>query len=257
MEKNHSRSFRLIREYPGSPKLNSIHTPNGFQVISANTSIYNVEKYQEFWQEIIEDKDYKILSYINPHNKLIYYPGVGIYENGYISCTEHHYITKEYCEKYNNIYSIKRLSDGKIFSIGDLVTLDSSNQFNGDITEFRIYIYNKLQIFYKGFDYLENIIKVKQKLFTTEDGVDIFEGDTFYWIEVNNWSIKTQIAKYSEFKVSFTYGKYATENAAMKYILYHKPMLSLAEIEDIKIKNGYLGDSLFLHLKELVINKLK
>ena len=89
--------YKLIKEYPGSPKVGTI--------ITSVRSYYNdikVEMYPEFWEEVIE-KDYEILEY---------YQKEFTYSKNHVNWT---YIFKQ---NYP-IKTIKRLSDGEIFTVGD------------------------------------------------------------------------------------------------------------------------------------------
>ena len=60
MEKNHLKKYRLIREYPGSPKLDSIVETKSYggYVLKNSTPYFMtndmVENYPEYWEEIIE-----------------------------------------------------------------------------------------------------------------------------------------------------------------------------------------------------------
>jgi len=76
---------------------------------------------------------------------------------------------------------------------------------------------------------LKNAIK-KEKLFCTEDGVDIFEGDV-YW-KNNGWlNVKIFIAhnkmKVSDFNID---KKFSTKEAAEEYVLMNKPCLSINNV---------------------------
>src|SRR5690606_33107946 len=90
--------------------------------------------------------------------------------------------------KYDvKIYSIKRLSDGEVFTIGDKVRI-SKLQHDGSFTIDEFYFdcnNDKLLCNGKctgnGHVSITKIEHCKKPLFTTEDGVEMFEGDTFYW----------------------------------------------------------------------------
>ena len=53
--------YKLIKEYPGSPKLGIIAEPNDYRKMFNNRWVYDIGKDSEFWQ-LVEEKDYQILS---------------------------------------------------------------------------------------------------------------------------------------------------------------------------------------------------
>lgn len=218
--------YILKKEYPGSPKLgNTID----------NLENDWIENYPEFWELVVE-KDYEILSVITNNNKFI----------------EKVYNQDVIIEPYWKIHSVKRLSDGEIFTIGDKVV-------NGNIiNEFEL-IDNKLKVWTvhpsytipikpkdngsitgcgnMSFNWLNNIKKIKQPLFTTEDGVDIFKGDDYYHTD-----IKLKIHKGTNAKINSGnliglegYNYFSTKEKAEEYILMNKPVLSLKDVASIYI----------------------
>ena len=92
--------YKLIRTYPGSLKLNTI-----IEIHPEQETGYYSENIQ-FWQEVIE-KDYEILATVGDNDSL-----------------------------KQTIYSVKRLSDGEIFTIGDTVKCEDCK---GKITLLEIY----------------------------------------------------------------------------------------------------------------------
>ena len=159
------------------------------------------------------------------------------------------------------IHSIKRLSDGEIFTIGDKVV-----GYNNSIAKIKtIDLVGEISLNigtdkHEGFS-LKNLKKSKQPLFTTEDGVDIFEGDKFYYVkfvQYNNTLGKPfEIVKgnHPTFKYEPQYEKYfSTKVKAEEYILLNKPCLSYNEILNAtKIRNK----NTFETLKDLVKSKIQ
>lgn len=85
------------------------------------------------------------------------------------------------------------------------------------------------------------ILPVKQPLFTTEDGVDIFEGDEFYSTHKDGLG---SILKYTGHSLENASKKqkdfvdFSTKEKAEEYILMNKPVLSLSDVWDhLSIKN--------------------
>jgi len=98
--------YKLISEYPGSPKLGTIDWFDTDESGSSSndnwkgTRFYNSNP--KFWQKV-EEVDYEILSWISPSGRLE---------------TKIH---STYDSLHTKIESVKRLSDGEVFTIGDLI----------------------------------------------------------------------------------------------------------------------------------------
>lgn len=198
------KKYKLIKKYPGSPKLNTIvhctgtsitYTKNKRNYTESSSSSNNYFKeiilgYPEFWQEVIE-KDYKIIMLYLPNNLCPYKIITLSQKNCYARIENGH-----------TIHSIKRLSDGEIFTIGD-------KNSQGIIDGFNIFDNNELRVHLLEFTDLEyyhinELLPIKRPLFITEDGVDIFEAE--------------------------------------KYILMNKPCLSLNDIinSSVPYHNGFI-----------------
>ena len=271
-----SNRYRLIKEYPGSPKLDTIINDSK---TTLGISYYEnckafIGNFPEFWELIVE---YPIGTKVhNSQTNTIYtkkedgwykpsektgYSDEMIIKSHYINIIEDKVVEKDYeilelslqrsikhqivsalenSEDYtisllscngNKIHSVKRLSDGEIFTIGDKV-----NMFNGIaiITSFRILPNNEFVI---DFDNkcsgigIKNITKAKTPLFTTEDGVDIFEGDTYY--KVVNESFQLLIMERASKGESLRSKVFSTKEKAEEYILLNKPCLSLKDVASI------------------------
>ena len=234
------KKYRLIKTYPGSPKLsteiietqiNSLCPVNEcyinrktFMLIGYDSfEIKNPENYPEFWEKVVE-KDYEILCIKHKESKCFYRNSIDLRNLNFY-----------------DIHSVKRLSDGKVFNIGENATTALNNY--GPITAFEINC-NRMYIRTNGsskgtFSCNIKDLKVFKKLFTTEDGVDIFEGDLYHAVTKKNnkmlinlnaekeapnfppiWSMKDFIC--------FSYRKKAQE-----YIDNHEILFSTADGVDI------------------------
>ena len=178
------KNYRLIKEYPGSPKLGHIDELN--KTGHNNQGEYVQAMYDrnpEFWQEVVK-KDYEILSVITNNNKFI----------------EKVYNQDATIEPYWKIHSVKRLSDGEIFTIGDIIDTRVDNKYKQEILEINLGINDLLlkdKLIFKtksGYVVSHIAVKVKQKLFTTEDGVDIYDPNTIVYSYIKNWTIANFIA---------------------------------------------------------------
>ena len=199
-------------------------------------------------------KDYEILSFISKERCIA--------QLSYFTC-ENNFTGNDVWK----IYSVKRLSDGGIFTIGDKVfseyvnyTINKIGIVNDKCMVSALYDTNNpngSRLHYN----LNNLKKAKQPLFTTEDGVDIFEGDLFYYIkfvQYNNTLGKPfEIVKgdYPSFEYEPQYEKYfSTKVKAEEYILMNKPCLSYNEVLNAtKIRNK----NTFETLKDLVKSKIQ
>ena len=227
------RKFKLIKEYPGSPELGVFYTKENFIGDFGNEPYF--EEYPEFWQEVVE-KDYEILSVVLYDN----YNNIHDVFNGKVNGYELDRILQE---TSHHIHSVKRLSDSEIFMINDLIDFnDSYVKKHNEISKIKSFRIEKDSLYVDletSYGISLNVIKhVKQPLFTTEDGVEIYEGDKFYYV-------KFKENKYSQGEVfeavkvpsrwSFTYEPefelyFSTKEKAEEYILLNKPVLSINDI---------------------------
>lgn len=214
------KKYKLIKEYPGSPKL-------GIEITQLECD--SIECYPEFWEEVVE-KDYEILSFNMSirQQKLANLQKDGSYLHTELLSTVGGTSLKFMLEnKIYDIHSVKRLSDGEIFTVGD-------NTKYGCIDGF--YIKNDYLLVTTVLEsigrYLKDIQRIKKPLFTTEDGVDIFEGDS-YWKVSNNFNKSgVRLAKQTfRGNASNCTSKYfKTLKSAEEYILMNKPCLSINDV---------------------------
>lgn len=130
------------------------------------------------------------------------------------------------CDKCK-IYSVKRLSDGEVFSVGDEISVVvkatiKSFSINGDEC---IVFSNEL-----GGWPIDKINKVEKPkpLFVTEDGVEVFDKNGVCYKVGQEFEIEAWQAKY---RGDGTYWKwYASEQNAVNWVLMNKPLLSLEDL---------------------------
>lgn len=274
------KKYKLIKEYPESPKLNDVAESckafkNKYIVPETTTcesyDIYNPENYPEFWEEIIE-KDYEILSlkYIKPNNWLWDYKTNQIIKckitdnklnfkrsNGSWDSYDSDYIG--FVTEVFSIYSIRRLSDGEIFTIGDNIKAFDRIEI---IKNFYQGMHNsqKHMMFWNLGYSINEFVKVKQPLFTTEDNVDIFEGDTIYMIDKFDYSFTDGIANNKDFGCNKL--RFSTKEKVEEYILMNKPCLSINDVAKVFVSTNYITLKGKLYpqgqsLRDMVKNKLK
>ncbi len=110
---------------------------------------------------------------------------------------------------------------------------------------------------------LEYVESVKPKpLFTTEDGKDIFEGDTYYCVNTapHLWSLFEQTAK-ERTKLNRGVKAFTTKELAEEFLFLKKPLLSLDDLLSVWSYSGrndelFCTSPLFLSFKKLAKSKL-
>lgn len=201
------------------------------------------EPSSEFWEEIIEPKkDYEVLDYYENITTI----GINLA------------IEKK-------ITLVKRLNDGEIFSIGDKVKNPANLSFT--ITSFYLDCHNDKMLcngdrIGNGRISINKITKISPIL-TTEDGVDIYEDDTVYSVEVEPFLCNNirHILVFSNTKELYPRRKFFfSKEKAEEYIILHKPCLSIKEIAPIigRVNEGTYIDleKLTNRLTELVKSKI-
>lgn len=227
--------YKLIREYPDSPKLGYVCSTG---IYMCGTSEYDCKHYPEFWEKV-EEKDYEILSFKDNEGKLwnqdTQLNDCWCYINGKAPFYQEKQLIKFDGFK---IHSILRKSDGEVFTVGDRV----SKKINGEEFDYGTltHIYSNFEVMACDRIGLSWLVKSKQPLFTTEDGVDVFEGDDFYGV------YNMKLAKHDDytderrsyiFTCSFSapdskvHKWFSTKEAAKKYISENKPKYSLNAIK--------------------------
>lgn len=228
----------------------------------------------EFWEEVV--KDYEILSFKNEQNNSVYFPS-GNDSNMYTTLNVDNFQASsignrdlKYCLKYYTIQSVKRLSDGEVFSVGDKLGIPS---FNFPISEFKIcdkentILVSSYLKFGSDGNYntrLKNVNKVRNPILVTEDGVELYEDDKYYVIyklPYNNihgmpyniiydtWSVKGlfTVGRNPEDYINTNIKYFAEKSKAEEYVRLNEPKYSLKDIEDA------LSGELFNSLRGVVI----
>lgn len=236
------KSYKLIKKYPGSPKVGTILKPKVEEDTENTNNFYwegswfNPKDFCEFWEEVIE-KDYEIVA-ARTHSGIIieYKDGVCIKRSD--SCSVAHTVSLDYSlnnGSYSSIYSVKRLSDGEVFTVGDSVDVPT------DTSTF----YKKSEYFIKSFYVVDNLyptaviengchisITVLKKslpiIFTTEDGVDMRKHDMGYRVDMERGQIYLQTCFKS---VDSKYKYFSNFEKAEYYLFRNRPCLSVRDIE--------------------------
>lgn len=231
--------YKLIKLLPfeNSPRIGYLSQPHLSQKDEDhywNGLWFNPKNYPEFWELVVE-KDYEILSLVaserNPQHK----KGSKFLHN------KDYKFKNMHPTEFWDIYSVKRISDNKIFTIGD---------------SYEDLIIEKMFMSVDGNILTTYRPKAKQPLFTTEDGVDIFEGDTIFGVN-NDWKIFSHYTDLQNKVKSWGIKPvFSTKEKAEEYILYNKPVLSLNDYYSLfneEIRDYGIGEK----LKKLIKSKIK
>lgn len=197
-------------------------------------------------------KDWTILSF-KCNDRLF------ILEEGGLYRSKENSVTAFNIDALDTIHSVRRESDGEIFTVGDKYK-NASGVFT--ISKFELCNNNIILVYAEeyGACRLNVISKVKQPLFITEDGVDIYEDDKYFWVNNEDFVARTTRAnkrhpEQDKLRPGF-YHNFSTEEKAEEYILMNKPCLS---INDILNSFGFgTNKTVFIEsCKRLIIKKLE
>lgn len=258
------RKFKLIKTYPNSEPLDTIFlfedndTHTFIEKEDGTTAVYGSLTVgyftnNEYFEEVIE-KDYEILSfYDKKSNKVEWHKNDNDDYYSHLSYKE--YSINQLLNKYS-IHSIKRLLDGEVFTVGDKI----EGYNNTGIKEIKLFEYGlrvitdangKGVVADKLAWDLKSCKKAKTPLFTTEDGVDIYEGDKMFCLEKGRYVILSLNTMSNAFrKAKENYHFFSTQEAAEEYVLINKPCLSYWDIFHL-IPSKYKSE-----LKMIVKSKL-
>jgi len=258
------KKFKLIKEYPNSPELGTevnysekhqIYNYNGGNIYTALPK-HTVENLPEYWQEI-KDNGFEILALVG-NSESQGRCGDLLTDDENIEAWLRGNGTNSW-----DIHAIKRLSDGQIFTIGDYVQERLTNN-RGKTWEIRSFKNNSIQVTECYISYtsnttvsLFNIVKIaKEKLFTTEDGIDIYGGDKYSTVD-SVWNV----FKDCEYPYASKVGKiFSTKERAEEYVLMNKPCLSIKDICPVIGRANHITyidlNQLAANLKALVKQKL-
>jgi hypothetical protein len=226
------RKYRLVKEYPGSDHEGIIvlqKTPNGlYEGYQYNYYSKHVENNPEYWEEVIE-KDYEIVSYVakdNPNNITTKRRGAHLHE------------------EYWKINSVKRLSDGEIFTLGDRV----KGYEHGCIKTITEIVVNDTESiltegiwlrYDSGSSHMTHAIKVKNPIFLTHDGKNIFAGDTVWWVNKKTFCSDYFVPTPSVTFFSDLNAYFLTREEAEDYIKKNKIVFTTEDRVNIKHGDAY------------------
>lgn len=224
-----------------------------------------VEPSSEFWMELT----YEILSFKSKFDKF-YNPRLqkdGTFLDNPLMSQDGGGASLKWMLNENEYYisSIKRLSDGEVFSIGDKINFrglygNSSEHKYDTIKGFEFKQDGSLGVrYHNGLVGIEKIQKYKEALFTTEDSVELFGGERVF--SVSDTLITAVLLNFSVEDFKKIKGKiFAKKEKAEEYILMNKPLLSLNDLLSVwsseKDFDAYKNSPMFQNFKNLAKTKL-
>jgi len=186
------------------------------EVSTGFTRLLNLEK--------VIEKDYEIISYFAKDNPKM----ITIKRRG-----------GELHDSYWKIHSVKRLSDGEIFTVGDSVkvyeygsvkTIDSMDL----VTKCSSMKQGIWLNYSTGSSHISHATKQKkQPIFLTHDGKDIFEGDKLWYVNKESLNLDHFQTHANVTFCSNINAYFLTQKEAQDYIIENKPSLSIKEFWEI------------------------
>jgi len=240
------KKYKLIKEYPGSPELDTIVSKVGNYYLDTKKESptvwlfpVSVEKYPKFWSEI-KEPNYLITAF-----KM---RGTGAHrpigKDGLYGYTEPFTSLQDMLRGGHEVYSVKN-SKGIEWTFGDRYTFEAGDLVH-KITSFDI-LGDELVINHeRGRCSIEHIVKAKEPIFTSADGIEYTEENLDYKLfsvlPKATWEEKRSPVSYALQSKSWLH--FHTKEARQEYIDNNKPKYSLVDIEkaynDSKTKSGLL-----------------
>ena len=251
------KQYKLIKEYPTSPEFGTIVTVEGNSIIYSGKKGFNGtykikestirDKYLEFWEEVPQ-LEYEILQFVNNGKKTVRKGFIVNMKDAKLDVGDQFLPESHYLNSTSwDIHSVKRISDGKVFTlkdtaypktaIGNICEITKIEFCDAGYLRFKGESFSGKNSFYIGID---DLVKYKKPLFTTEDGVDIFEGDN-YWYVNYLFTLCLGIGHYKNTTKKGMYN-FSTPELAEKYIKDNQIKYTKAELFDFAADYG--GDIL-------------
>lgn len=150
------------------------------------------------------------------------------------------------------IKSVKRLSDGEVFSVGDETNLGAVKDFSVTAGELLVGFEGKESRRYP----LNQVTKLskKQPLFITADGYKIFEENEVIYCVSKQSTLVEEFPSHSVMKQNKYYKYFHSQQAAEEYLINHAQVLSLDDVLNA-LQNSRANDNKE-KLKQLIHSRL-
>lgn len=232
--------------------------------IIENSNDWEEVKGPIFGTSVMKKEEYEILSF-----RFIGYETIwSLKKDGlYGANTKARYTLEEMLKGKNSvedgnieIHSVKRLSDGEIFTIGDSCCWESGGKFREafKIGEFEIYK-DRFYVYSDGICReckLEDLIHVKKPTILTTDNVHLSTGDCLWYYRIDEKYIR--MTTLTETNLGLLYKNeihvFSSREAAENHLNKNKPKFSIQNIEDAYTwdKSAPLYQTFINNLKEAI-----
>ena len=226
------KTYKLIKTYPGSFPLGHLaildESVKYYNLGTTTRSLDYIENHPENWQHVC----YKCHENVNTCKTFGCKQPIFITEDG-----------KEFFDDSSIVYYVNILNFGILSTIissikPNMQSYVLNNKFFGCISAANKYAE-------------EN--KPKVKLFTTEDGVDIFAGNTYVMVTNDLFESRTLVAMGNEIN---NIKRFSTKKAAENYIKMNKPCLSLNDVLSITNKTSFVPEDFSKNLIKKELTKI-
>ena len=252
----------LVREYTNS--LISPLEQIGRGLSNGITGYDTLKNFKKSKQQNTIQKDWEIMSFVVKSSRVV----LGKTEEGDFGNNIFRIDENELLKSPNHkINSVKRISDGEVFSLGDDVNFGIIEGFY-ICEEEDSFCYKCMMVYFKEVRANRDISELKkanQPLFKTEDGIYVYEGDRYYVvIEKDGFGYETfAVAWHGQGGIESANYKnaakfFSDKGKANEYILMNQPVLSVNDVLAVCENNyGFLQNKLLDRLKEIAKSKIE
>jgi hypothetical protein len=232
MSNENKKQYSLVKIYPGIPpdweidmiieKGKFTYFPVDKKYRSKSIYFWEVENFSDYWIEV-KEKTYKIIAYYQDNCGRFH-----IYDEKHVNWN--------IIEKMNyKIHSVERLSDNKIFKIKDETNAGIIAFFELDGNIIIPYVGVKMPL---QADF-ELIQKNKPVIFISDDNVEMYEGDSYYYSLSDIRKEKCIVQDFAPDQKDTV--RFSSEEVMDEYILVNKKVFSIEDIAKIysTAKEGY------------------
>jgi len=238
------KSYKLIKTYPGLGELKEVmQKPNGDYVgyvrnKAVTISKHEIENFPEFWQKV-KPREFQIMSFKHIFGN---HYTLGHNSENYFLVLDKPYTEQDLLNSKDiYIYSVKRLSDGHIFTVGDKVKTATTRNYQINTFDINPH-YPESMMINNMWANLRNVEIIKLPLEITCDGVEIFDEDTeFFYVSADlkpqgifsstqsgpRWNFNASKADRSK------YLTFSTEQKAREYVFNNKKCLSIEDVMSV------------------------
>lgn len=185
-----------------------------------------LEEFKKSKQQNTIQKDWEIMSFVVKSSRVV----LGKTEEGDFGNNIFRIDENELLKSPNHkINSVKRISDGEVFSLGDDVNFGIIEGFY-ICEEEDSFCYKCMMVYFKEVRAnrdISELKKVNQPLFKTEDGKDVYEGGEFVAVQKTTFDM---LCCRQTLTNPENYYIFSNEEKANNWVLMNKPVLSVNDI---------------------------